>query len=75
MSKLNIVLVDWVDSMMSPKWADTPKSNLKCQSVGHLVRRDKHSICIALNASAQGGYGDFMEIPARAVTKIKKIKV
>lgn len=71
---LRPIMVEWVDSMASSGWGDprTP-ADMRCVSVGHLVRRTKDRVHIALNRSANS-HGDHIEIPLCAVTRVRRLK-
>ena len=71
--KYKPVAVYWLDSMGSAGWHTLKKSDLECVTVGHLYAKDKNRVTIALNRSAYG-YGDYMEIPRKAVRRIKRLK-
>lgn len=75
-AKLNLVLIEWVDSIGSSGWKhDFEQSDMRCVSAGHLIEKTKDRIIIAMNKSLHAdGYGDYMEIPLCAVTKITKLK-
>lgn len=75
--KLNLVLVEWVDSLGSPGWNNNfENGDMRCVTSGHLIEKTKDRIVVALNKSlnSENAYGDYMEIPLCAVTKITKLK-
>lgn len=72
-NKYPAVEVEWIDSMKSSGWHDFKKSDMRCRSVGILYDNTKDRIVIAQNKSSVG-FGDYMEIPKAAVTRIRKLK-
>jgi len=72
------VVVDWIDSVGQGHWGEyDEKTDMRCTSVGFLLKKDKTRIVLAMNKSHQGatpGYGHYMTIPALAVKKIRKLR-
>ena len=72
--EFNPVLVEWVDSVQTSGWTDTPTVSTNCVTVGMLVdNKDKGSITLALNKSHYG-HGQYVTIPLVAITKVTKLK-
>lgn len=73
------VYVEWVDSMGTAGWnqrsvMNGKPSDITCVTIGHLIKRDKDRITVCENVNAYQ-YGEIMEIPMSAVTKIKKLRI
>ncbi len=77
-----IVEVEWVDSVRHGGWS-SPEQYAKgigegkdCRTAGYLFRKDRKSICVALNqgTSDDGSICDMMEIPRSAVRSIRVIE-
>ncbi len=77
-----VVMVKWVDSVGTTRWEsiesrceDLKDEHLEHTSVGYLVKKTKnwvaltHSVGIGLH-----NVDDTIQIPMRAVTKIKRLK-
>ena len=71
--KTQPVIVRWIDSMKASGWRDHEDSKMECTSVGHLVKRTKDRVVIAMNRSHCGD-GDYMEIPTCAIKSVKRLK-
>lgn len=67
------VIVRWVDSMKASGWHDYKETGMECTSVGHLIKKTKERVVIAMNRSTCGD-GDYMEIPMVAVKSVKRLK-
>ena len=72
--KINPVMVDWIDSIGQSGWGSYDHvTDMRCTSVGHLIKRDKNGIVLALNKSAYN-HGDYITIPAVAIKKVRRLK-
>ncbi len=72
--KTKPVVVRWIDSMGTSGWNNLDKpTDMECTSVGHLIKKTKDRVTIAMNRSHYGN-GDYMEIPMIAVKSIRKLK-
>ena len=75
--KLEMVHVDWVDSMSNNGWATPDNKVAQCSTVGFLVHKDKECLTVALNHCYDPNsvrWGHAINIPACAVTKLRKIR-
>lgn len=75
MKNLDIVIVDWHDSMMSGGWRNDKDCKIDiviCQSVGFLVDETEDGICIALNRCTNDDctpFGHLVSIPKVAIIR------
>ena len=80
MSKRKMLYLEWVDSSSADRglvWHDDEVSHvtdLKCFSVGFVVKEDANSITIAGHDAGKSVSGQ-MTIPKRAITKRRKVAV
>lgn len=73
--KLKPVVVEWIDSNSTGGWMSSYEAaDLRCQTAGFLMKRDKKSVVICQNISAGGQRGEFMEIPAVAIRRVRRLK-
>ena len=69
------VRVDWVDSMQTSGWCDYKPVDMSCSTIGHYYAERTDRIVLALNLSYdENTYGNYMEIPRCAITKITRLK-
>lgn len=75
---MKLVLVEWLDSHISPTWTrDSPQSAaLKCQTVGWLVHDGKDAKTLAASVTIEDDPQRCcqMTIPAAAITRMKLLR-
>lgn len=67
------ILVEWIDSMGQSGWGKHSEADLRCVTVGILIRKEADRIILAMNKSAHS-HGEYMNIPLVAVRRIRKLK-
>lgn len=73
MNKLKPVMVDWIDSVSQSGWGEYAGADLRCTSVGFLIKNDKDVVVLALNDNAYQS-GQYITIPKIAVKKIRRLR-
>lgn len=75
--KLPLVEVSWVDSASTNGWRGKQEPDdvpCKCRTVGYLLKRTKRTLTVAQNLSEFGSTGEWMQIPAAVVKRVRRLK-
>lgn len=71
--KLKIVEVVWEDACSSDPWTRSTKvmDQLRCVTVGYLLKRDKNAVHLAASVNEAGQRSSTWRIPAGMVKKVR----
>lgn len=77
-TKKDIVIIEWVDSVRASDWTyieDVDEKPMNCISVGFLLKETNDSVTIAQNYGLKPEQVcNLMTIPKRSIRSIKEIK-
>jgi len=78
MPKHRLLRVEWEDSASRGKWHRTTeigrRATLQCESVGYVVRSDKHEIVLAQSICENEDINDTMAIPRGCIRKVRRLQ-
>ncbi len=69
------VYIEWLDSQSTDGWSNPDRDHdLRCRSLGFLVRESDESVTVATNVSAIEDVCNQMTIPRIAITRLEEIR-